>query len=95
MIRNADLFSVATSGLRASNRLLDTTANNIANVNTEGYVRERTSFGSELTGGVGRGTTERVINTFAQNQAAARHYAGRRARNLRATRVGTRQRFCR
>jgi len=68
MIRSADLFSIATSGVRASNKLLETTSHNIANVNTEGYVRERTSFDSQLTGGVSRGTTERVINVFAQNQ---------------------------
>lgn len=68
MIRSADLYSIATSGVRSSNQLLETASNNIANVNTEGYVRERTSFQSQLTGGVGRGTTERVINVFAQNQ---------------------------
>ncbi len=67
-IRNADLFSIATSGVNASSRLLNTTANNIANVNTEGFVRERTTFESQLTGGVGRSTTERVLNIFAQNQ---------------------------
>lgn len=66
--RNADLFSIAKSGVNASNQLLNTTGNNIANVNTEGYVRERTSFQSQLTGGVGQSTTERVINLFAQNQ---------------------------
>lgn len=68
MIRNTDLFSIATSGLNASNKLLNTTSNNIANVNTEGYVRERTEFKTQLVGGVGVGTTERVVNTFAQNQ---------------------------
>ncbi len=68
MIRSADLFSIATSGVRASNKLLETTSHNIANVNTEGFVRERTRFDSQLTGGVDRGTTERVINVFAQNQ---------------------------
>lgn len=68
MIRTADLYSVAVSGINASNKLLDTTGHNIANVNTEGYVRERTYFGTQLVGGVGRATTERVINTFAQNQ---------------------------
>jgi len=67
-IRNADLFSIAKSGVNASNQLLNTTGNNIANVNTEGFVRERTSFESQLTGGVGRSRTERVINVFAQNQ---------------------------
>ena len=67
-IRTASLFSVAKSGVNASNQLLNTAGNNIANVNTEGFVRERTSFQSELTGGVGRSTTERVLNVFAQNQ---------------------------
>ncbi|WP_339726264.1 flagellar hook-associated protein FlgK [uncultured Paraglaciecola sp.] len=66
--RTADLFSIAKSGLNASNQLLTTAGNNIANVNTEGFVRERTSFVSELTGGVGQSTTERVLNVFAQNQ---------------------------
>lgn len=66
--RTADLMSIARSGVDASNQLLNTTGHNIANVNTEGYVRERTNFVSQLTGGVGRSTTERVINTFAQNQ---------------------------
>jgi flagellar hook-associated protein 1 FlgK len=66
--RTADLFSIATSGVNASNQLLNTTGHNIANVNTEGFVRERTSFQTQPTGGVGRGSTERVLNTFAQNQ---------------------------
>ncbi|GAA0857133.1 FlgK family flagellar hook-associated protein [Aliiglaciecola litoralis] len=68
MIKAADLYTIATSGVRASNELLATTSNNIANVNSEGYVRERTTFESQLVGGVGRGKTERVINVFAQNQ---------------------------
>ena len=68
MIRTADLVSIARSGVEASNQLLSTTGNNIANVNTDGYVRERTSFVAQLTGGVGQYTTERVMNTFAQNQ---------------------------
>ncbi len=64
----SDLFSIAKTGVNASNQLLQTTGSNIANVNTEGYVRERTSFTSQLGGGVGQGTTERVINQFALNQ---------------------------
>jgi flagellar hook-associated protein 1 FlgK len=66
--RTSDLFSIAKSGVDASNKLLNTTANNISNVNTEGFVRERTSFDSQLSGGVGRSTTERVLNVFAQSQ---------------------------
>ena len=53
--RNSDLFNIATSGINASNRLLNTTSNNIANVNTEGYVRERTQIQSQLVGGVDGG----------------------------------------
>lgn len=66
--RNADLMSIARSGVDASNQLLTTAGHNIANVNTEGYVRETTNFVSQLTGGVGQATTERVISVFAQNQ---------------------------
>ncbi|MDT0593792.1 flagellar hook-associated protein FlgK [Glaciecola petra] len=68
MIRNADLFTMATSGLNASQKLLNTTSNNIANINTEGYVRERTEFTSRLGGGVDFGFTDRVLDVFAQNQ---------------------------
>lgn len=68
MIKSADLFTIANSGLRAQNELLRTTGNNIANVNTEGFIRERTSHTSQLTGGVDRATTERVFDKFAQNQ---------------------------
>ena len=66
--RSTDLFSIATSGVNASNQLLTTAGNNIANVNTEGFVRERTNFVSQLAGGVGQSTTERILNVFAQNQ---------------------------
>lgn len=68
MIRNADLYSMATTGLNASNKLLATTSNNIANINSEGYVRERTEFTSRLNGGVDFGYTDRVLDVFAQNQ---------------------------
>ncbi|WP_232848392.1 flagellar hook-associated protein FlgK [Bowmanella yangjiangensis] len=68
LIRSADLLNIASSAINAHNNMLRTTGNNIANVNTEGFVRERTTYVAELTGGVGRGTTERILNTFAQNQ---------------------------
>ena len=68
MIGASDLYTIGTSGVRAQRELLETTSNNIANVNTQGYVRERTSHVSQITGGVGRATTERLMNTFAQNQ---------------------------
>ncbi|MDC8830445.1 flagellar hook-associated protein FlgK [Alteromonas gilva] len=68
MSTNIDLYNIATGGINASNRLLATTSNNIANVNTDGYIRERTVFTNDLNVGVGRGTTERIIDKFAQNQ---------------------------
>ena len=63
-----DLFSLATSGVNASSKLLQTTSNNIANVNTQGYVRERTELQNSQVFGVEIGNTERIINVFAQNQ---------------------------
>lgn len=39
-----DLLNVAISGLQGSQSGLDTTANNISNVNTEGYSRQRVEF---------------------------------------------------
>ncbi|MEW9797597.1 flagellar hook-associated protein FlgK [Alteromonas sp. CYL-A6] len=65
---STDLFSIASSGVNASNKLLQTTSRNIANVNTEGYVRERTGIDSSNVYGVEIGGTERIINVFAQNQ---------------------------
>ncbi|MCY7294543.1 flagellar hook-associated protein FlgK [Alteromonas sp. a30] len=63
-----DLFTVASSGLNASSQLLNTAGKNIANVNTPGYIRERTYHVTQELGGVGRATTERVLDTFAQDQ---------------------------
>ena len=37
-------FYVGNSGLRNSQNALNTTANNLANVNTRGYVREQVRF---------------------------------------------------
>ena len=63
-----DLFSLANSGINASSKLLQTTSNNIANVNTDGYVRERTDLSYTKVFGVEIGDTERIIDVFAQNQ---------------------------
>ncbi|BFT31138.1 flagellar basal body rod C-terminal domain-containing protein [Alteromonas sp. D210916BOD_24] len=63
-----DLFSLASSGVNASSKLLQTTSNNIANVNTPGYVRERTELKNSHVFGVEIGNTERIVNVFAQNQ---------------------------
>ena len=63
-----DLFNIASSGIRASSALLQTTSKNIANVNTDGYVRERTEFTTTFDNQVGSGRTYRLLNEFAQQQ---------------------------
>lgn len=64
-----NLLRIGTSAILASTALLSTTSNNIANLNTEGYTRQRTEFDSAVLGlGVGRGTTERMVNNFALKQ---------------------------
>ena len=68
MTTPVDLFSIASSGIRAQSQLLNTTSNNIANVNTEGFVRQRTEFGTQLVGGVDRGETTRIFDQFAFDQ---------------------------
>ena len=40
----ADLLNIGTSALLSLQRALDTTGNNIANVNTPGYSRQRVEF---------------------------------------------------
>ena len=64
-----NLLRIGSSAVMASSTLLNTTSNNIANINTEGYVRQRTEFESQILGlGVGRGTTERLVNEFTLKQ---------------------------
>ncbi|WP_462157623.1 flagellar hook-associated protein FlgK [Pseudoalteromonas sp. GB56] len=62
------LLNIASSGIRANSELLNTTSKNIANVNTVGYVRERTEHSTIFDNQVGRGETYRLLNEFAQQQ---------------------------
>ncbi|HNJ48568.1 MAG TPA: flagellar basal body protein, partial [Novosphingobium sp.] len=49
------LFTIASSGLRAARAALDVTSQNIANANTEGYVRRSLSLAEVASaGGPGR-----------------------------------------
>lgn len=64
-----NLLKIGTSAILANSTLLNTTSNNIANINSKGYVRQRTEFEAQILGlGVGRGTTERLINDFTLKQ---------------------------
>jgi flagellar hook-associated protein 1 FlgK len=73
-----NMLSSATSGLLAFQRALDTTSHNIANVNTEGYSRQRVQIGTRVpeafsTGFIGSGvdvqTVERSYDDFIGVQA--------------------------
>ncbi len=64
-----NLLTIGTSGVLASTGLLNTTGNNISNLNSKGYVRQRTEYESGILGlGVGRGNTERLVNEFSLSQ---------------------------
>ena len=74
----SNLFVTGLSGLQAFQRALDATSQNIANSNTEGYVRQRADFstrGSSLVGdnwigtGVAAGRLRRVVDDFLADQS--------------------------
>ena len=65
----SDLLGIGTSGVLAQQRLLQTTSNNIVNVNSQGYVRERTLVYTNTIGlGTGDIKTQRVINDYMQGE---------------------------
>ena len=65
----SDLLGIGTSGVLAQQRLLQSTSNNIVNVNSQGYVRERTLVYTNTIGlGTGDIKTERVINDYMQGE---------------------------
>lgn len=79
----SDLLGIGTSGVMAQQRLLQTTSNNIVNVNSQGYVRERTLVYTNSVGlGTGDMVTQRVINSYAQGEVrrdtSAYHASGNR-----------------
>lgn len=76
MTTNLTIFNSAVTALGASSLGISVAANNIANVNTPGYSRQRAILGSlqpQVTGGieVGRGvqvlSVERIFDLFSQN----------------------------
>lgn len=63
----ANLLQIGSSGVLGHQRMLNTTGNNIANVNTDGYSRQRTQHNSQMDNmGLARSDTGREINQFAQ-----------------------------
>lgn len=64
------MFSIGLSGLNAAQNSLNTTSNNISNVNTPGYNREITKLGegSAGTGGVQVNDIERQFNQYVADQ---------------------------
>jgi flagellar hook-associated protein 1 FlgK len=63
-----NLMNIGTAGIRANTELLQTTSKNISNLNTKGYIRERTEHSTMVGNQVGRGETVRLLNEFAQKQ---------------------------
>ena len=77
----ADILNVGTSALLSLQRAINTTGHNIANVNTDGYSRQRVNFDTlppQLNGGsyIGSGTTigsiERVYNEYLVSEVRTR-----------------------
>ncbi len=73
----AGLIDIGVSALLANQRALSTTSQNIANVNTEGYSRQRTEFSTRqpqfvgvgfLGNGVQVSNIERIYNQFQTDQ---------------------------
>ncbi|PKH09549.1 flagellar basal body rod C-terminal domain-containing protein [Moritella sp. Urea-trap-13] len=61
------LLQIGTSGVLGHQQTLNTTGNNISNVNTDGYSRQRTQHHSQTDNmGLARSVTGREINKFAQ-----------------------------
>ncbi|MCR4554423.1 MAG: flagellar hook-associated protein FlgK [Succinivibrionaceae bacterium] len=63
------LLSIGKSAVAAQQQMLNTTSNNIANVGTDGYVRQRSqTYTSLLNYGVGETLTQRLNNEFTQQE---------------------------
>jgi len=87
----ADLLLTASSGLRAFQQALNVTGHNIANVNTEGYNRQRLDIGSgtpQLSAGgyVGTGarttSINRVYQEYLSNQLNSSYTAQSKYNNI-------------
>jgi len=77
----ADILNVGTSALLSLQRAITTTGHNIANVNTEGYSRQRVNFetlipqlsgGSYIGSGVNAASIERIYDQFLTSEVRSR-----------------------
>ena len=64
----SNLYSIGLSGLLSSNARINTTGQNTANVDTEGYSRQRTNTISSPVGGVILQDTSRLVDKFVSSQ---------------------------
>ncbi len=66
------ILSTAITGLTASQRALQTTSVNVANVNTPGYARKEVQFQTAVVGGMSAGVeladVRRLVDSFLQNE---------------------------
>lgn len=62
------ILNTGRSGLLASQKALSVTANNLANLNTEGYSRQRAVFGALTAGGVEIINVERLRDQFVDSR---------------------------
>lgn len=64
-----DLLQTGKYGVLTQQKLLNTTSNNITNVNTEGYVRQETVvYTSALEWGIGETITRRLYDKYTQRE---------------------------
>ncbi|MBL42326.1 MAG: flagellar hook-associated protein FlgK [Rhodospirillaceae bacterium] len=72
MVSLDSVLRTGVSGLQANQVALNTTSNNIANVNTDGYVKRNVGFESKVLGGnpvgVSASPATRAINRFLVNE---------------------------
>ncbi|QUX92926.1 flagellar hook-associated protein FlgK [Marinomonas sp. A3A] len=64
----SNLYSIGLSGLLSSNARINTTGQNTANVDTEGYSRQRTNTVTSPMGGVVLQDTSRLVDKFVSTQ---------------------------
>jgi len=67
----SNLYSIGLTGLQSSNARINTAGQNTANVDTEGYSRQRTETVSSPLGGVVLRDTSRLVDNFVSAQVRA------------------------